>query len=339
MTPDERRTRVAWLEELGVPASFHDAIIDAPNDWLTAGGAAAPALAMIAVSIGVMVAAFRGLDDYVEARAAAEAAQNGASLVYTNVGLGVVVLLFGMIALSGWACSMFAARYRVKGFPSAAAAGFRPPPAGGLTQRLAVWLARRNLTGPVRRAAAAATVNDFLLRVVRDGARPWGIAAAVLVGLAIVLTAAETNSFWVAGPAGIVEHTMFAPFSSRHYALGEVTALTTGCNHTDDDESLIYDVMLPSGEEFGLGAQPTKAVGGSKASAIEAIDAQIRRRGNNVEHRRWSHLDRDPVHAQCLVYWARQFGRDGVQRLAALLRLTADETRRWPMAASSIRTR
>jgi hypothetical protein len=160
--------------------------------------------------------------------------------------------------------------------------------------------------------------------MVRGVGRPSGIAAAVLLPLAAILAAAETNSLWVAGPAGIVAHSMLAPFSSQHHDFSEVTTLTTGCNHTDDSESLIYDVVLPSGEEFGLGATPVKAVAGSKAVAIEAIDAQIRQTGK-VQHRRWQWLDRDPVHPRCLGYWAREFGSDGGGRLTRLLRLTTEE--------------
>jgi hypothetical protein len=219
-------------------------------------------------------------------------------------------------------------RHRVNGFLSFAALVLSPPPYGiGLLARyLGLWGARWR----VRRAAAAsATVDGFLYGIARQGACPSGIAAAVLLPLATVLAAASTNSFWVAGPAGIVEHSMLAPFSSQHHDLTEIRTLTTGCNHTDDSESLIYRVVLPSGEEFDLGnAEPVKAIAGSKAIAIEAIDAQIRRTGGKVEHRRWQWLDRDPLHPSCLVFWARQFGNDGAGRLRRLLHLTAEEISR-----------
>jgi hypothetical protein len=324
MTPEERQARVAWLTKLGVPVAVHDAIIDAPQDWRTTAGGAVLGIGMAALAIGATAATFVGLDAYVNARAAAVAAETGASLVRVDVGGSAFVVLFGLIALMVWVSSVLAMRHRVNGFLSSAAAMFNPPrPVKGLAQALGVWVTRRILSGPVRRAAAAsATADEFLRGVARGVARPWGIAAAVLLPLAIVLAAAETNSFWVAGPAGIVEHSMLAPFSSQHHDFSEVTTLTTGCNHTDDGESLIYDVVLPSGEEFGLGADPVKAVAGNKTVAIEAIDAQIRQTGK-AEHRRWQWLDRDPVHPRCLGYWARQFGSDGRQRLARLLRLTA----------------
>ena len=113
---------------------------------------------------------------------------------------------------------------------------------------------------------------------------------------------------------------MLPPLSSRRHDLKAATALTTGCNRTDKSNRLIYDVHLASGETFNLG--DAKATGRSRVAAIEKIDAVIDR---GVEHRRWSHLDRDPVHPACLGYWASQFDRDGLQRLTRLLRLTPQE--------------
>ncbi len=58
-------TRTAWLTKLGVPAAFHAAIINAPNDRTTAAGGVVLGVAMLAVVIGIVVAAFMGLDAYV----------------------------------------------------------------------------------------------------------------------------------------------------------------------------------------------------------------------------------------------------------------------------------
>src|SRR5215470_17126251 len=113
LTLQERQLRAEWLAKLGVPTPFRDAIIDAPTDWLTAWGGAVLGIAMVAVAIGTMVAGFMWLDAHVTARAVAEAAQTGASLVYVNVGMGPFILLFGIAALGGWAFNVFATRYRV----------------------------------------------------------------------------------------------------------------------------------------------------------------------------------------------------------------------------------
>jgi hypothetical protein len=306
-------TRAAWLEKLGVPAAFRNAVINAPNDRTTAAGGIVVAIAMLAVVIGVVVAAFMGLDAFVRARAVALAAQIGASLVHVDVGAGPLLLLFGLIMLMGWASSVRAGRHRLNGFLSAAAGMFNTPP----PQVAIRWVMQRLLTGSVRRAAGAATVDDFLRGVAAHQARGWGITAVLLLTPAVVLTALDTDHFWVAGPAGIVEHRMFPPFSSHTHDPSTATTLTTGCNHTDDDERLIYDIGFATGDDFDLGS--TEAVSGSKLAAIEAIDAPL---GTGVARERWSHLERDPLHPTCLRYWATQYDSDGRRRLTRLMRLT-----------------
>src|SRR5262245_55454614 len=159
MTPQERLARADWLAKLGVPAPFRDAIIDTPNDKLTARGGAALGLGMVAVAIGIMVATFMWLDSHVQARAAALAAQSVASLTHADVGLGPLILLFGLIALMGWVASTLAGRQRVNGFLSAAAGMLNSPPAQGLTRRATRWI----LGGSVRWAASrSSSVDGFL---------------------------------------------------------------------------------------------------------------------------------------------------------------------------------
>jgi hypothetical protein len=170
-----------------------------------------------------------------------------------------------------------------------------------------------------------ATVDEFLRAMTGDQARRWGITAIVLLLPAILLTVLETNSFWLAGPSGIIEHRMFPPFSRRWHDLSDARVLTTGCNRTEKSNHFIYDVRLSSGERFDLGG--TQPVKGNKIGAIEEIDAKFDRK---VEHKRWSHLDRDPVHPACLNYWVGQLDRDGL-RLVKLLRLTAEESRGLPL--------
>lgn len=323
MTPDERLSRGDWLGGLGVPVPFRDAIIDAPNNILTSRGGAIVGLAMVAVAVGVMAATFFWLEGDVEGQAATLAAQSGASLIHVNVGMGPTLLLFGILTLMGWVSSVLAGRYRVNGFLSYAAGLLNSPPKQGLTRRATQWM----LSGSVRWAVGrSTTVEDFLRAVARHQARSWGMAAILLLLPAILLTALETNSFWVAGPAAILEHRMFPPFSNRRHELSDARGLTTGCNHTEKNNLLIYEVRLTSGERFDLGnTQPLK---GNKIGAIEEIDAKIDRM---IEHNRWEHLNRDPVHPACLNHWAAQFDRDGQRRLTKLLRLTAEEARGLPI--------
>ena len=57
---------------------------------------------MVAVAIGAMVAIFLWLQGHVQVRAADLAAQSGATLTHVDVGIGPLILLFGLIALMGW---------------------------------------------------------------------------------------------------------------------------------------------------------------------------------------------------------------------------------------------
>jgi len=320
MTPEERQSRIYFLEGLGVPRPYHDEIIDAPTNRIQTWGGTVLALALIALIVAVMATTFGWLTQHVQARAADLAAQNGATLTYVNVGIGPIFLLFGLLSFMGWAACVAAGQHRVKGFRSSSAGLLNPHPGQkASTKQFMRWM----LIGSVRRAAARSTDIDGFLHAVADHqASRWGIGAIVLLTPAIVFTALETNSFWVAGPSGVVEHRMFPPLSSHRHDLKDVTRVTTGCNNLGKDNRLIYDIHLASGESFGLGyAEPAKS---GDVRAVEAIDARLAR---DIVHRRWSHLDRDPVHPLCLRHWATQFDRDGPRRLAKLLRLTPDELR------------
>jgi hypothetical protein len=320
MAPEERQARRDWLERLGVPGPYHDAIIDAPTTRMLVWGGSALAVALVAAVVAVMASTFLWLTRYVEARAAEVAAQTGATLTYVNVGLGPLLLLFGLLFFLLWAGSAVAANYRVQGFlTSAAGIVNRHPATKGSTKLVLRWL----LPGAVGRAVArTADVDGFLHAVANHHANRLGIATIGLLLPAIAFTALETNSFWVAGAAGVVEHCMFPPFFSRRHDLKAVTSITTGCNNTSKDNLLIYDLHVASGESFNLGAaEPAKS---GDVRAIVAIDARL---APNIAHRRWSHLNRDPVHPLCLRHWAAQPGQDGLRRLAKLLRLTPDELR------------
>jgi hypothetical protein len=319
MPPRDRQAQADWLATLGVPGSFRDAILDTPPSK----GGTALALAMVALAIAGMIAAFMWLTRDVEARAAAVAAQNGAALIHVDVGLGPLTLLFGLLALMGWAAIVRIARQKEPQFVSAAAGLLTLPPRSGLTRWVTQWI----LQGSVRCAGdASATVEDFLCRMVNHQARRWGMAAIVLLLPALLITLLETNNFWVAGSSGIVEHRLLPPFSSRRLELNAASSLITGCNHTDKGDHLIYQIGFPSAGAFDLGG--SKAVSGETVAAIEGVAGKL---GGKVEHVRWSHLGRNPVHPTCLNAWAARFDRDGRNRLAKLLRLTPEETRTWSL--------
>jgi hypothetical protein len=320
MTSGDRLARVEWLTALGVPAAYHDAIIDAPGSAKNYVVSTVLGIGAVAVVIGVTIGAFFWLDSYVHAQAMALARQTGATLINVNVGIGPLLLMFGLIAVTGWAGLALSARRKGEAFLGSAASGINRPPPPSFVRTCIRWI----FGVSVRRAARRATTAEgFLRAMVNDMTRIWRTIAIVALVPGVVLTVIETDHFWVAGPSGVIEHRLLPPFTSRSYELASATALETGCNHTDKTESLHYDVQFASGDWFGLGG--AVAVAGRSAAALEQIDAKLNRA---IPHQRWSHLDRDPVHPACLRYWGAQFGQFGQQRLAKLLRMTPEEQRR-----------
>ena len=82
-------------------------------------------LAAIFVFVGLLTP----LDALVTVRAAAVAAETGASLIHVDAGLSALVMVFGLVALMGWVRAAMLARRRTNGFPTGAAAMLNPPPA------------------------------------------------------------------------------------------------------------------------------------------------------------------------------------------------------------------
>jgi hypothetical protein len=116
MSPEERSARIKYLEGLGVPRHYHDAIIDAPTTKMMRYGGPALGLTLVALTIVVMVSAFLWLTNDVEARAADMAAQIGATLIYVNVGIGPLLLFFGLLFFTMWAFASRPGSTRCRGF-------------------------------------------------------------------------------------------------------------------------------------------------------------------------------------------------------------------------------
>lgn len=336
MTPDERRSHANWLRGLGVPPQFHDEIIDAPAKEMIAEpgavkgfptGAAVAVLALYGF-FGLIIGGFFFVR-HVNARAVAEAAKVDAALIHLNLGIGFTVLVFAMVLWLAWIGADGSRRYRVNGALVDAAKALQPPPEEATFEaRIAYSLTRVLLRAAVHRAKNEATADQFLLAVSGFSARLIWYPAALFTAAGVCVTALETNSFWFAGTAGIVEYRMFPPFSVRRYDLAEVTMLETGCSYSSggrrsgSERRLHY--TLHYANDVGFGLARARAIEGKKLEAIERIDAML---APEVPHIRWQWLDNNPLHSTCFAYWAGEFTANGTQRLAKLLRLTPQETR------------
>src|SRR5262245_59926154 len=201
MTPEERQKRADWLRELGVPARFHDEIIDAPTKELIAVPGVVPGFPSRAAAVVVGLYGFFGLivgwfffARHVNARAATEAIKNGALLIHVNVGLGMLLLLFALVLGLGWIGADGARRYWVNGVLVDAAKAFDLPPEP-VTFGLKIWLpvARLLQRAAVYRAKDKLTSDEFFLSVARFDAWLFGFPALLLITAGICLTVLESN--------------------------------------------------------------------------------------------------------------------------------------------------
>jgi hypothetical protein len=321
---EQRRWRAKRLQELGVPAAFCDAIAGAKDTMIAAGSQWLGGAIILGISVGGPLLALFLQRVCARTQAFALANETAATLVYLNPGLGPLLLMFGLQAFLILLALLvdlpaLAGRYNVASFPSRAATAMfnssrpRRSPLG----RAASWVLRDSMR---LAAATSQTPDEFVRATAAHQTRKWAICALLFSAPGVVVTILEANSFWVGGPGGIVEHRMFPPFSSNRYALADATVLRTGCS--DMEKRLIYEIQMATGEWFNLGHSLTSAVRGSKTDALEEINAKL---NPNIEHRRWSHLDRNPAHPDCLRYWAARFDTDGPRRLGVLLHLSPDE--------------
>lgn len=306
MAGSELEARDDWLRTLDVPAQFRGQICEVPRSRLIA----VAAFVMVALPIGLMIAAMLWLQSTAQAGAERLAAETGSTLVYVNVGVGPLLMLFGLIFLSMTLVYVYALRHQSFAY---AAAMISEPPQQTMVRSISAYFMR----GSVHRAAQqAGDAQGFMSAYLRDQIRLWGTCAAALLLPALVITVLETRNYWVAGPAGIFEQRLFQPFTRNHHALNAAKELATGCNNTSRANHLIYDVTFPSGTSFDLG--DAEQVKNGDIARLEVVDQSI---APTVPHTRWSHLHRDPLHPACLDYWSGRFDANGSARLAKLLRI------------------
>ena len=84
-------------------------------------------------------------------------------------------------------------------------------------------------------------------------------------------------------------------------------------------DTIIYEIEFADGHKERIGdATPLH---GSWVDAAEVIDQRLQAAGARFE--RWTWLDRDPLHPECLAALQRRFSPEEYQRVRALLRVDA----------------
>jgi hypothetical protein len=291
------------LSQLGVPPSFHDDILKHARAVHVEQGH----LLVGVVTTGAVVALGMGmmwgigwLEDFVARQALDVAERNGGVLIRENVGFGPLVLFFAVLLLGIPLSLMTTSRAKKR----------------ATTAHSLIVSDRRLLLGIEKIAATANSADDFLDHLNANSSFILLAPIAALLALGAFLTAAESRSFFVAGPNGIEHHRFWPPFTVATYDYSDATELVVGCNHTDDDDFLIYDVHF-SDMDFPIGLTfPTR---GSLIEALEQIDAQL---PANVPRRRWDWLGRNAMAPQCLARWNGSV-ENGPARVERLLRITA----------------
>src|SRR5688572_5759148 len=98
---EERQARVDWLQELGVPAAFHDAIIETDDRRTAPGGPLLGVGVIVGVPVGLAAAAMLLHLLSVNARAVALADVTEATLIHVSGAVGPILLLFSLIGFLG----------------------------------------------------------------------------------------------------------------------------------------------------------------------------------------------------------------------------------------------
>jgi hypothetical protein len=94
-----------------------------------------------------------------------------------------------------------------------------------------------------------------------------------------------------------------------------VSGVDLGCNKGKDGGSLIYEVRFSGGKKHRLPNSGTYS-GTGWFEALERVDALLS--DGDVHFRRWSWLNRDPLHPACLAHHRELYG---TKRIDSLLRI------------------
>lgn len=298
----------AAMAEAGVPPAVSEYVLGIKrSDWFLVGLMVLPLVLMSGgFAIGASVL-WPALESHTEANALAHALEAGAVLHSTNFGMSMLIALFAWMFIAYAAASVLLSLT-----PELRAAGFV------MSAHVKGFVSRRVFRASVKGLDPDMPPSDYVRRVAAYGQRIMLVIGLALVALSsyAVYRDVRTNSVYT--PSSYIRVPFF-PWGSREARpWADARRVELGCNHVDgDSDSLIYKVHFTDGEWVNL-AYADPLPGDDWLTAAEQIDAELAAGG--AEFRRWSWMDRDPLHPLCLRVMQQSFGPN-FWRIERLLRI------------------
>lgn len=304
---DEEKLGRARLTTLGVPASYHDALMV----WAAESLAPQSRTALFAVSaLVVVIGALFGwavwtLGAQIPTQGAYTTARAvGATLVMVNPGFGFLIAFLPALMLGSYVITLACGAIMGPKRKRAARALMLIEKNPSMFRKGAAGTALRHST------TAETFLNAYFNAIIFRMVAP--VLAVFLLGLAV--TAVELRSYVVAGPNGVVHARMWPPYSTATYTWDQAASIVVGCNSTDDGDNIIFDVTFPDGQTFSIGH--ARIGRKQRIPALEEIDRLL---PLSVARKLWNWLGRDAMAARCMSTWGDTVP-NGYKRLEHLLR-------------------
>jgi hypothetical protein len=241
---------------------------------------------------------------------AIEHARAANALMYdTNFGLSLVLAFFGWIFIAGLLTGLVipdSARIRAWSFTLSAMAA----------QPIERWAMKEGL----KRASGESDPEAYVRRWSQNGSRTTLVLGATVLLVSALAAQRDVNTHSIFTADSYIRSPFF-PWGSpapRHWR--DAANVDVGCNHVEGrnaHDSIVYRIEFDDGASVSIdGGTPLE--GGDWLESTEIIDAELTRAG--VPFRRWSWMDRDPLHPACLAVMRANFGSD-YPRIERLLRI------------------
>jgi hypothetical protein len=240
---------------------------------------------------------------------AIQAANEASAWMYdTNFGIGMIVLLFAWILVSGIAPGLLtiATKMLINGALYL----------GALTDRSGGWWYGKLTRRAVEKLRPSPSPNQLVTEWAKAyciGLLKWALPLVLIS--ALILTK-EINAHSLYGPDGYTRSPLLPWAKTATIPWNEATKVELGCNHTDDGGSLVYKISFSNGKSVRIeDGIPIKS---SWIDAMESVDTALQRGG--AEFVRWQWLNRDPMHPKCLRGYYGLYGEEDGSRIIRLLR-------------------